>query len=124
VTPVPFGGGIELGGGTATTEELIAQVPRGLLVTRFWYIRAVDQRSLLFTGLTRDGLFLIENGKVTTAVRNFRFNESPVIMLNNLEALGRAERVAASESGGVGASVVVPPLLVREFTFTSISEAV
>jgi predicted Zn-dependent protease len=124
VTPVPFGGGIKLGGGTATTEELIAQVPRGLLVTRFWYIRAVDQRSLLFTGLTRDGLFLIENGKVTTAVRNFRFNESPVIMLNNLEALGRAERVAASESGGVGASVVVPPLLVREFTFTSISEAV
>ncbi len=124
VAPVPFGGGIRLVGGTATTEELIAQVPRGLLVTRFWYIRGVDQRSLLFTGLTRDGLFLIENGKVTQAVRNFRFNESPVIMLNNLEAIGRAERVAASESGGVGGSVVVPPLLVREFTFTSISEAV
>jgi predicted Zn-dependent protease len=124
VAPVPFGGGIKLAGGTATTEELIAQVPRGLLVTRFWYIRGVDQRSLLFTGLTRDGLFLIENGKVTRAVRNFRFNESPVIMLNNLEAVGRAQRVAASESGGVGGSVVVPPLLVREFTFTSISEAV
>jgi len=124
VAPVPFGGGIKLAGGTATTEELIAQLPRGLLVTRFWYIRAVDQRSLLFTGLTRDGLFLIENGKVMRAVRNFRFNESPVIMLNNLEAIGRAERVAASESGGVGGSVVVPPLLVREFTFTSISEAV
>jgi predicted Zn-dependent protease len=124
VRPVPFGGGIRLDGGTATTEELIAQVPRGLLVTRFWYIRGVDQRSLLFTGLTRDGLFLIENGKVSTAVRNFRFNESPVIMLNNLEAIGRPQRVAASESGGVGASVVVPPLLVREFTFTSISEAV
>ena len=124
VAPVPFGGGIRLAGGTATTEELIAQVSRGLLVTRFWYIRAVDQRSLLFTGLTRDGLFLIENGAVTRAVRNFRFNESPVIMLNNLEAIGRAERVAASESGGVGGSVVVPPLLVREFTFTSISEAV
>jgi predicted Zn-dependent protease len=111
-------------GGTATTEELVAQVTRGLLVTRFWYIRPVDQRSLLFTGLTRDGLFLIENGTVTRAARNFRFNESPVIALNNLEAIGRARRVAASESGGVGNSVVVPSLLVREFTFTSISEAV
>jgi predicted Zn-dependent protease len=124
VAPVPFGGGIKLVGGTATLDELIAQVSRGLLVTRFWYIRGVDQRSLLFTGLTRDGLFLIENGKVTGAVRNFRFNESPVVMLNNLEAIGRGERVAASESGGIGGSVVVPPLLVREFTFTSISEAV
>jgi predicted Zn-dependent protease len=124
VAPVPFGGGIRLVGGTATTEELVAQVTRGLLVTRFWYIRPVDQRSLLFTGLTRDGLFLIENGTVTRAARNFRFNESPVIALNNLEAIGRARRVAASESGGVGNSVVVPSLLVREFTFTSISEAV
>ena len=124
VAPVPFGGGIKLVGGTASQDELIAQVRRGLLVTRFWYIRPVDQRSLLFTGLTRDGLFLIEDGRLTRAVRNFRFNESPVVMLNNLEAMGRAERVAASESGGVGGSVVVPPLLVREFTFTSISEAV
>ena len=124
VAPVPFGGGLKMMGGTATTEELIASVERGLLVTRFWYIRGVDNRSLLFTGLTRDGLFLIENGKVTRAARNFRFNESPVAMLNNLQAVGRAERVAASESGGLGASVVVPPLLVRDFTFTSISEAV
>ncbi len=124
VQPVPFGGGLRLQGGTASQDELIAQVSRGLLVTRLWYIRAVDQRSLLFTGLTRDGLFLIEDGRVTRAVRNFRFNESPVIALNNLEAIGRPVRVAAAESGGVGGSVVVPPLLVREFTFTSISEAV
>jgi predicted Zn-dependent protease len=125
VTPTPLGGGIKMSGDSATLDELISGVTRGLLVTRFWYIRGVDPRSILNTGLTRDGLFLIENGKVTKAVRNFRFNESPVIMLNNLEALGRPERVAASESGGVGgAAVVVPPIVVREFTFTSISEAV
>jgi predicted Zn-dependent protease len=103
-------------------------VTRGLLVTRFWYIRGVDPRSILNTGLTRDGLFLIENGKVTRSVRNFRFNESPVIMLNNVEALGRPERVVAGEGGGGGGGggggVVVPPIVAREFTFTSISEAV
>jgi len=125
VPPAPLGGGLKMAGGTASLDELIAGVSRGLLVTRFWYIRGVDPRSILNTGLTRDGLFLIENGKVTKAVRNFRFNESPVIMLNNLEALGRPERVAASESGGLGGNaVVVPPIVAREFTFTSISEAV
>lgn len=125
VEAVPFGGGLRMAGGEASLEELIRSVSRGLLVTRFWYIRPVDQRSLLFTGLTRDGLFLIEDGKVTQAVRNFRFNESPMAMLNNLESLGRPERVASSESGGVGgAAIVVPPLVVRDFTFTSVSEAV
>jgi predicted Zn-dependent protease len=112
-------------GGTATLDELVAGVDRGLLVTRFWYIRPVDQRTLLYTGITRDGVFLIERGKVTGAVRNFRFNESPVVMLNNLVALGRPERISASESGDVGgAAVVVPPLVVRDFSFTSVSEAV
>jgi predicted Zn-dependent protease len=124
VRPTPFGGGLKMAGGTATVEELIAGITRGLLVTRFWYIRGVDPRSILNTGLTRDGLFLIENGKITRSVRNFRFNESPVIMLNNLEALGKPERVVAGEGGGGGGAVVVPPIVVREFTFTSISEAV
>ncbi|MBI1967696.1 MAG: TldD/PmbA family protein [Gemmatimonadetes bacterium] len=126
VRPTPFAGGLKMLGGTATLDELIAGVRRGLLVTRFWYIRGVDPRSILNTGLTRDGLFLIENGRITRAVKNFRFNESPVIMLNNLEALGRPERVSASESGGVesGGAVVVPPLVARDFTFSSISEAV
>ena len=105
-------------------RALITGVTRGLLVTRFWYIRGVDPRSILNTGLTRDGLFLIENGRVTRSVRNFRFNESPVIMLNNVEALGRPERVVAGEGGGGGGAVVVPPIVAREFTFTSISEAV
>ena len=124
VKPVPFGGGVKMMGGTGSVEDLIAGITRGLLVTRFWYIRGVDPRSILNTGLTRDGLFLIENGKVTRPVRNFRFNESPVIMLNNVEALGRPERVVAGEGGGGGGAVVVPPIVAREFTFTSISEAV
>ena len=124
--PVPFPGGFKMTGGTATTDELIAQVDRGVLVTRFWYIRSVDPRIVLYTGLTRDGVFLIERGKVTRAVRNFRFNESPVTMLNNLVALGRPERVSASESGGVerGGAVVVPAIVCRDFTFSSVSEAV
>jgi predicted Zn-dependent protease len=125
VPPTPFAGGFRLTGGTATLDDLIAGVDRGLLVTRFWYIRAVDQRTLLYTGITRDGVFLIERGKVTRAVQNFRFNESPVAMLNNLVAIGRPERISTSESGDVGgAAAVAPPLVVRAFNFTSVSEAV
>lgn len=125
VAPRPFGGGTKLVGTQASVEELMAGIDRGLLVTRFWYIRSVDPRSILYTGLTRDGVFLIENGKVTRAVNNFRFNESPVNMLNNLVALGRSERVASSDSGEAGGSaMVVPPLVTREFNFTSVSEAV
>ncbi|MGH7531032.1 MAG: metallopeptidase TldD-related protein, partial [Gemmatimonadales bacterium] len=123
--PFPDGFRLQAAGAVAGLDELIRTVDRGLLVTRFWYIRGVDPRTLLFTGLTRDGVFLIERGEVTGAVQNFRFNESPVVMLNNLVAAGRPERISASESGDVGgAAVVVPPLVVRDFTFTSVSEAV
>ena len=111
-------------GGTESLEQLIAGVTRGLLVTRFWYIRPVDPRTILFTGLTRDGTFLIENGTVTRPVRNLRYNESPIFMLNNLEAMGRPERVSASESGNAGPAIVVPPIRCRDFNFTSLSEAV
>jgi predicted Zn-dependent protease len=127
VAPKPPSGGFRLqgAGGSATQDELIKSIDRGLLVTRFWYIRPVDQRTLLFTGITRDGVFLIERGQVTRAVNNFRFNESPIAMLNNLVAAGEPERVSTSESGDVGGpAVVVPPLVVRDFTFTSVSEAV
>jgi predicted Zn-dependent protease len=125
--PTPFSGGYRLEGTGAaqSLDELIKGVERGLLVTRFWYIRAVDQRTLLYTGITRDGVFLIERGEVSRAVNNFRFNESPVTMLNNLVAVGKPERVSSAESGDVGGpAVVVPPLVVKEFSFTSISEAV
>jgi predicted Zn-dependent protease len=121
----PTGGGIRMSGSQATLEQLIAQVERGLLVTRFWYIRSVDPRTITYTGLTRDGVLLIENGMVTRAVQNFRFNESPIAMLRNLVALGTPERVTSSESGGLGdTAMVVPPIVTREFNFTSVSEAV
>ena len=122
--PVPFVASLSMSGGTKSLDELIASTQRGILVTRFWYIRQVDPRVLLVTGLTRDGTFLIENGKVTKAVKNLRFNESPIFMLNNVQEMGRPTRVSASESGSPGVAVVVPPLKVRDFTFTSLSDAV
>jgi predicted Zn-dependent protease len=122
--PTPFTGSLAMTGGTATIEEMIASTQRGLLVTRFWYIRPVDPRTILFTGLTRDGTFLIENGKITRAVKNLRYNESPIFMLNNIEMMGRPMRVPSSESGSPDSAVVMPPLKVRDFTFTSLSDAV
>ena len=116
--------GLRMSGGTATLEEMIASTQRGLLVTRLWYIRGVDPRTILFTGLTRDGTFLIENGKITRAVKNLRWNESPIFMLNNLEMLGVPVRVSASEDGSPGQAIVVPPVKARDFNFTSLSDAV
>jgi predicted Zn-dependent protease len=118
------GGGLRMLGGTATLEEMIASTQRAILCTRFWYIRGVDQRTILFTGLTRDGTFLIENGKVTRPIKNMRWNESPIFVLNNLEMLGRPERVSSSESGSAGAPVIMPPIKARDFNFTSASDAV
>jgi hypothetical protein len=121
--PLPRAGGIKFPGQSGSVRDLIEGVDFGVLVTRFWYIRGVDPRTLKYTGLTRDGTFLIENGRVTAAVKNLRFNESIVAMLNNVEAVGEAVRVVASESGGLGPAVVVPPLVVRNFHFTSVSDA-
>ena len=123
-TPTPLIGTLRMSGGDSSLDEMIRSTPRGVLVTRFWYIRPVDPRTILYTGLTRDGTFLIENGRVTRPVKNMRFNESPIFVLNNLEALGRPVRVSASESGGPGVAVVVPPIKVRDFTFTSLSDAI
>ena len=111
----------KMAGGTQTIDELVAGTTRGILVTRLWYLREVDPRTILYTGLTRDGTFLVENGKITKALRNFRFNESPLFILNNIEALGRAERLAGTEQGG---DVVMPSMRVKDFNFTSLSEAV
>jgi len=108
-------------GGTKSLEELIAGTKKGILVTRLYYIRDVDPQSLLLTGLTRDGTFYIENGKIQYPVKNFRFNESPVIMLNNLEEIGITERTVSEESNN---NYLLPPLKVRDFTFTSLSDAV
>ena len=110
-----------MNGGDASVEDMAKSTERGVLVTRLWYLREVDPRTMLYTGLTRDGTFLIENGKITKALKNFRWNESPLFMLNNLETLGRPVRLAGTEAGG---AVVVPAIKVRDFNFTSLSDAV
>ena len=122
--PTPMSGTLRMSGGTDSVEDMIASTRRGILVTRFWYIRPVDPRTILYTGLTRDGTFLIENGKITRAVKNLRYNESPIFMLNNLEAMGAPVRVSASEDGSPGFAIVVPPIKTRDFTFTSLSDAI
>ncbi len=112
---LPSGANYIMQGGTASTEDLIKSTKRGILVTRTWYIRMVDPQSILLTGLTRDGTFYVEDGKIQFPLKNFRFNESPVIMLNNLAGLGKPERVGNS---------LVPPMKIEDFTFTSLSDAV
>jgi predicted Zn-dependent protease len=109
----------------ADMDEMIRTMDRGLLVGRFWYIRMVDPRTVLLTGLTRDGVWLIENGKVVHPVRNFRFNQSIIQMLaaGNVDLIGQSERVGGSEGQGRGAGFF-PALKLRAFNFTSQSEAV
>ena len=121
--PTGFPGAYMMTGGNASMDEMIRSTDRGLLVTRLWYIRSVDPRTILFTGLTRDGTFLIENGRITGAVKNLRWNESPVFMLNNIDMMTAPVRVNASEDGA-GGSVWVPAIKARDFTFTSLSDAV
>ncbi|MDB5239937.1 MAG: peptidase [Spirosoma sp.] len=115
VKAIPPGGNFIMEGGTQSLADMIKGTEKGILVTRLWYIRPVDPQTLLYTGLTRDGTFYIENGQIKFPVKNFRFNESPVIMLNNLEAMGKPVRVGGN---------LVPPLKIRDFTFTSLSDAV
>lgn len=122
LTPVPGPTTLAMAGGTTSTADLIKQVKRGLLVTRFWYIREVDPQTVLLTGLTRDGVFLIENGEITKPTCNFRFNESPVAMLNKIVAMGPSVRTYGEES--IGLPTAVPTLLVDDFTLSSVSDAV
>jgi len=114
-------GNLLMSGGTKSTAELVRGTQKGILVTRTWYIRMVDPQTVLLTGLTRDGTFYIENGQIKHPVKNFRFNESPVIMLNNIEELGKPVRVAGDESSFV---MMIPPMKLRDFTFSSLSDAV
>lgn len=113
--PVPFSGSLVMEGGSGTVEDLIAGLDKGLLVTRFWYIRTVNPQNMQLTGLTRDGVWLVEKGKIVGPVINLRFNESPVDLLKNVEAL------SAPVSTG---NMVVPAIRARDFTFTSKSDAV
>jgi PmbA protein len=105
-------------GGDSSLEEMIASTDRGLLVTRLWYIREVDPYEKVMTGMTRDGLFLVENGRVVSAIRNFRFNQSLIEMLRNVELLGPAIRATGEEAF----EMVVPAMKVRDFRFSEVTK--
>lgn len=124
-TPGPVNTIFEANGPTNSIEEMIKSTERGILVGRFWYIRGTDPRTASSTGLTRDGVWLIENGKISYPLRNLRFNQSVTRMLGpgNVLMVGKPERVGGSEGGGSSASYL-PALKLKEFTFTSQSEAV
>lgn len=124
-TPGPVNGILESSAAPASIDAMIESTERGLLVSRFWYIRTVDPRTALVTGLTRDGVWYIEKGKIQYPVRNFRFNQSLLRMLapGNVDLIGSSERVGSSEGQGGGAAML-PALKVREFHFTSQSEAI
>lgn len=113
--PTPGAGNLVFEGGKETLESLIASTERGLLITHFWYIRVVNPQTMQLTGLTRDGVWLIENGKLAQPVMNFRFNESPGVLLNNV--LGMSPAVRSGNS-------VVPAIKAANFTFSSLSDAV
>src|SRR5262245_18044808 len=116
---------LESSGGTASIDDMIRATDRALLVSRFWYIRDVDPRTATVTGLTRDGVWYVESGKIQHPVRNFRFNQSIVQMLarGNVDSIGVSERVGNSEEQGANPSLY-PALKLRAFNFTSQSEAI
>ena len=122
-TPGPVNTIMTGSGKPATLEEMIRSTERGILVSRFWYIRSTDPRTASSTGLTRDGVWWIENGKIAYPLKNFRFNQSTVKMLGpgNVLMVGKPERVGGSEGGG---GSLLPALKLKEFNFTSRSEAV
>lgn len=119
-TPGPVNTIMESSEKASTTEEMIASTKKGLIISRFWYIRGTDPRTASVTGLTRDGIWMIENGKITTPVRNFRFNQSIIQML----AQGNIEMIGAPERVGDGNASLLPALKLKAFNFTSASDAV
>jgi len=121
--PVPYSGSLVMSGGNAKLEDLIADTKQGLLITHFWYIRTVNPQNVELTGLTRDGVWWIEDGKIRYPVNNFRFNQSPVNVLKNVEALGPAVPTAATLGFG-STAMIAPPLRARDFLFTSVSDAI
>ncbi len=106
------------GGGNSSVEEMVRSTERGILVTRLWYIRDVDPYEKVLTGMTRDGTFLVQDGKVAGGIRNFRFNQGVLEMLSNVEMMGPAVRAAGEESF----EMVVPPMKVRNFHFSEVTK--
>jgi predicted Zn-dependent protease len=107
-----------LAGDPQSIEQMIASTERGILVTRLWYIREVEPFEKVLTGMTRDGTFLVENGRLQGGVRNFRFNESLIHMLSNVEAMSPPVRACGEESF----DMVVPAMKVKEFNFTEVTK--
>ncbi|TCC66384.1 TldD/PmbA family protein [Kribbella pittospori] len=114
---------LSVDGASGSTDDLVAGVEHGLLLTCLWYIRMVDPQTSLLTGLTRDGVYLVENGEVTGAVNNFRFNESPVDLLARFSAAGATVPSFSREWGDYFSRTATPPLLVPDFNMSSVSQA-
>jgi predicted Zn-dependent protease len=123
-TPSTLGTSLVMEGTDSSIEDMIKSTRRGLLVTFFWYIRPVDQPTLLNTGMTRDGLFLIENGEIAGPVQNFRWNMSPIVGFNNITALGKPVPIHTGESYDGPGTALVPPVRMEDFYMTSVSPAV
>ena len=123
-TPTSTNMSLVMEGGGMTMDQMIKTTKRGLLVTFFWYIRGVDNETLLNTGMTRDGLFLIENGEITGPVQNFRWNMSPLVGYNNITAIGEPVPMHMGESYDGGGTALVPPVRIEDFFMTSVSPAV
>jgi predicted Zn-dependent protease len=124
-TPGPVNSIVESSQAAASLDDMIKSMDRGILLGRFWYIRGVDPRTVLQTGLTRDGIWYIEKGKIQYPVKNFRFNQSVMQLLapGNIDMIGKPERVGSSEGQG-GSASLLPALKVKAFNFSSQSEAV
>ena len=124
--PRPFAGNLILENaaeGGPSVQEMVAATERGLLLTCLWYIREVDPQTLLLTGLTRDGVYLVENGAVVGAVNNFRFNESPVDLLSRATEVGRTERGLSREWGEYLSRTAMPALRIPDFNMSTVSQA-
>jgi predicted Zn-dependent protease len=123
-TPATPNMSLVLEGGNETLEDMIKSTKRGLIVTFFWYIRPVDTVTLLQTGMTRDGLFLIENGEIAGPVQNFRWNMSPLVGFANISAIGKAVPIHTGEAYDGPGTALVPPVRIEDFYMTSVSPAV
>jgi predicted Zn-dependent protease len=123
-TPATVNMSLVMEGSNQTVEQMIKNTRRGLLVSFFWYIRPVDQPTLLNTGMTRDGLFLIENGEIAGPVQNFRWNMSPLVGFNNVTAIGESVPMHTGESYDGAGTALVPAVRMEDFYMTSVSPAV
>jgi predicted Zn-dependent protease len=123
VTPAIDNLVVAVDGSTGSIDDLVRGVERGLLLTCLWYIRVVDPQTLLLTGLTRDGVYLVESGEVTGAVNNFRFNESPVDLLGRFSTASATVPSFSREWGDYFSRTATPALRVPDFNMSSVSKA-